>query len=662
MPLPSVPLSSIRQPAILFKADGRIAAANDLAEAFAGRSLAGLSAPDVVRLFFHRRFDGSLLLPGELPGTRALGGEEVIEFPLSITAASGRTLDILATASPVRDGDAVTGALVVWQDITRRNRAEAALRESEERFRLARECARIGVWEWTPPAGGGEWRDGSFRIFDDAQPPCLAMTELRALVHLEDREQAEAALDAALALGEPLDLEFRYSPAPGECRWLRALGDGVYDGGGRLLRVVGVHMDITEQKEAEAALRESERRQAFLLALGDRLRELGDLVEITAAACEMLGHHLAVNGVVYCEVDVTGAVATVRADWTDGTVPDAQGSYQMDDLGIGAFLRGGGVRRSSDVRAEPAGGGSGLHCALGVRGLVGAPIFRGGRLTGVIAAFTTQPRAWADTEVDLVREAGDRIWAATGRARAEEALRKKERTLEGIIRAAPVGIGMVSHRIITQVNDRFCRMTGYARDELLGRDARLLYPDDEAYDAVGQEKYAQIASHGIGAVETRWRRKDGAIRHILLSSTPVDLSRPFENVVFNALDLTALRESERALAACVDDLARSNEELQRFAYAASHDLQESLQSIVSASQLLERRYRGTIDTDADEYIAFIVEGGTRMQRLVQTLLASSGIETGHSSTLMEDAGEVADGVLLVVNPDPECGCDRGAPE
>ena len=118
-------------------------------------------------------------------------------------------------------------------------------------------------------------------------------------------------------------------------------------------------------------------------------------------------------------------------------------------------------------------------------------------------------------------------------------------------------------------------MTGYARDELLGRDARLLYPDDEAYDTVGHEKYAPIASHGIGAVETRWRRKDGAVRDILLSSTPVDLSRPFENVVFNALDLTALRESERALAACVDDLARSNEELQRFAYAASHDLQES---------------------------------------------------------------------------------------
>ena len=169
----------------------------------------------------------------------------------------------------------------------------------------------------------------------------------------------------------------------------------------------------------------------------------------------------------------------------------------------------------------------------------------------------------------------------TQRYLAEKALREREQTLQGIFRAAPVGIGMVSHRIITQANDQLCRMTGYTRDELIGHDARIFYPSDEVYQYVGREKYAQIYADGVGAVETQWRRKDGAIRDILLSSSPIDLSRPHEDVVFNALDITRLRESERALESYMGDLQRSNEELQRFAYVASHDLQEPLRSIIS---------------------------------------------------------------------------------
>ncbi len=153
---------------------------------------------------------------------------------------------------------------------------------------------------------------------------------------------------------------------------------------------------------------------------------------------------------------------------------------------------------------------------------------------------------------------------------------------------------------------------------------------------------------GTGAVETQWRRRDGTIRDILLSSSPVDLSRPHEDVVFNALDITRLRESERALESYMDDLQRSNEELQRFAYVASHDLQEPLRSIISFSQLLERRYRGQLDTDADEYIAFIVEGGNRMQRLIEDLLQLSRVETKAKPLAPTDAGEVVADVLRLM--------------
>ncbi len=80
-------------------------------------------------------------------------------------------------------------------------------------------------------------------------------------------------------------------------------------------------------------------------------------------------------------------------------------------------------------------------------------------------------------------------------------------------------------------------------------------------------------------------------------------------------DITGRKEAEHRLHGyCGPSSRRSNEELQRFAYVASHDLQEPLRSIVSFSQLLERRYKGKLDQDADDYIGFIVEGGSGCRR------------------------------------------------
>ncbi len=124
---------------------------------------------------------------------------------------------------------------------------------------------------------------------------------------------------------------------------------------------------------------------------------------------------------------------------------------------------------------------------------------------------------------------------------------KSDAELQSLFLAAPIGIGVESNRVILSVNNRFCEITGYAKEELLGKNSKFLYPADADYDHVGKEKYRQIEEQGVAAIESRLKRKDGKIIHVLLSSTPVDPSDLSAGVTFTLMDITERKRMETAL-------------------------------------------------------------------------------------------------------------------
>ena len=187
-------------------------------------------------------------------------------------------------------------------------------------------------------------------------------------------------------------------------------------------------------------------------------------------------------------------------------------------------------------------------CDLGIHSLVCVPMVAAGRLIGILG-FDSVRRAkvWTEDVISLLRVAADVFTGAIERRSAVSALAASEAKLRSIFRAAPTGVGLVVNRVLQEVNEQFCEMLGYAREELIGRDARFVYPTQADYAYVGKEKYRQIKEQGTGSVETRFRRKDGGILDVLLSSTPLDPDDLSAGVTFTALDITDRKSGERAL-------------------------------------------------------------------------------------------------------------------
>ncbi len=249
-----------------------------------------------------------------------------------------------------------------------------------------------------------------------------------------------------------------------------------------------------------------------------------------------------------------------------------------------------------------------------------------------------------------------------------------EAKYRGLLEAAPDAMVVVNPLgEIVLLNLQAEKQFGYRRDELVGQQVKNIIPEGFAErliaDGLRSKEDALAQQIGMG-IELAGRRKDGTEFPIEIMLSPLESA---EGILVTAAirDITRRKEAEAHLLQKVDELNRSNEELGQFANIVSHDLQEPLRMVASYTQLLSRRYRGKLDADADDFIAFAVDGVDRMRHLIQGLLTYSRVgakgtdlldtsSEGALSQALANLGSAIDesGALVTHDPLPTVSADE----
>ena len=440
----------------------------------------------------------------------------------------------------------------------------------------------------------------------DARPRSMRAW-LRAYVHGADRGAVEQAVREAREHARPFEVEHRVLQPDGASAWARTRAVPSFSASGTVEEWIGVTQDITSRREAETALGAAAARDAFRLSLTDALRRLDDPMAIQDVASTALARYLDASCVSYADVDAEKATVTFRS----GTCGDAgvvtSGTFRLADFGGSAAneILSGRTVVTSDVNEFPQlmPAARAAFAAIGVRAGICVPLFRMGRMVGVMAVYEPEPRPWTDDEVALVEEVAERCWGQLERVRAERELRQSEEKYRSLFSAIDEAFSLaeivtdpdgtpVDYRIL-EVNPAFERMTGIPADEAVGRTGRELVPELEG---TWIEAYGKVALEG---------------ESIRFSDRVAGLDRWFDvyafprgDGVFAAIfrDVTAERRAQAVLRELTNTLEARVEERTR----EVRDKEERFRRLVeaSAATVWTALPDGTVAEDSPSWRAF----------------------------------------------------------
>ncbi len=355
----------------------------------------------------------------------------------------------------------------------------------------------------------------------------------------------------ALATGKPVlnKVLAVFHPQENRHHWLLVDAMPVFQGDDdRPCQVYVTFTDTTERKVAEAALRQSEERfrltfQASPDAININRLHDGMYVDINPGFTSLTG---------YSRAEVLGRTSTEIDIWHDPNdrrrlVGGLQAEGYFNDLEA--------KFRRKDGRIA--------HARMSARVI---------QLEGIPHIISVTRDITEQTE-------------------ALEALQANEKLLTSILRTAPTAIGVVSNRLLTAVNDRMCSMTGYSKEELLGKNPRMLYLSDADYQDDETEKHRQTSRYGSGTIEIRWLRKDGEAIDILMSSSPINPNNQADGVTFAALDISSRKhaEAERERLQAQLTQAHKMESVGRLAGGVAHDFNNMLGVILGHAEMALNR-------------------------------------------------------------------------
>lgn len=341
-------------------------------------------------------------------------------------------------------------------------------------------------------------------------------------------------------------------------------------------------LDRVNREQALTVLQQqaTEQRQAFQLAMADRIRPLSDAEEVVAVASELIGTHLGVVRVVYTEADDSGETLRIRRDWTNGVLPSMAGMVlHLDDFGplIGEAVRTGNDLVIADVNTdERTAAYANAYAANGVRAVVAIPLMKAGRMRAILSLHDCQPHHWTEHEISLAQDMVDRTWSAVESAQAQNELRHERDQSQYIFDSMTEGFGLMDKDwTMLRVNAEGLRITQRTAHQVIGKNHWKVFPELEGTSL--EESYRQVKeTRQATLVETPYIFPDGSNGWVEIRVYPAlngGMAFFFRDISERKADQEKLQDADR----------RKDE----FLAMLAHELRNPLAPISAAAELLQ---------------------------------------------------------------------------